>query len=249
MVISTARRIRDGEIVNVGMGLPLLAFALAKRLYAPNAIGFFDAGIVKFDALEKPIFTMCDPPNVKGKVWCTSMINLMHLMQKGIVDLGILGGAEVDIFGNINSSYIGDIEKPKIRLPGSGGASDIAGLAKRLIIMMKHERRRLVESVSYITSLGYGRDGLSREKFKLWGGPTAIVTDMGIFEFDQITKKAILTSIHPGISLEQVKEKTGFKLIISDNLKITEPPSKEELEVLRELDPSGYFTRRNDVIR
>jgi glutaconate CoA-transferase subunit B len=136
MVVAAARQIRDGQVVNVGMRLPLIAFAVAKKTHAPNAVGVFDAGILRQTPIEQGFFTMCDPANVRGAAWITDMLDLMHWMQAGHVDLGFLGGAEVDRFGNINTSYIGDPQTPRVKLPGSGGAADIAGLSRQTVIIM-----------------------------------------------------------------------------------------------------------------
>ncbi|MCY0865164.1 MAG: CoA-transferase, partial [Sulfobacillus sp.] len=163
MVVAAARQIQDGQVVNVGMRLPLIAFAVAKKTHAPNAVGVFDAGILRQAPIDQGFFTMCDPVNVRGAAWITDMLDLMHWMQAGRVDLGFLGGAEVDRFGNINTSYIGDPKAPRVKLPGSGGAADIAGLSRQTVIIMPHERHRLVPEVHYITSLGYGRDGMTRQ--------------------------------------------------------------------------------------
>ena len=154
MVATAAREIRDGEIVFVGMRLPLIAFALAKRTHAPRAVGLFENGIVRDEPARELLYTMGDPSNACGAVWCTGMLNVMGLLAQGAVQLGFIGGAQVDRFGNLNTSYIGDFHAPVTKLPGSGGAADIASLACRHIIIMEHEKRRLVERVDYITSPG-----------------------------------------------------------------------------------------------
>lgn len=242
MVVAAARLIRDYAVVNVGMRLPLLAFALAKRTHAPRAIGVFDAGIVRTAPITEPFFTMCDPPNVRGSAWNTDMIHLMHWMQAGHVDIGFLGGAEVDRFGNLNTSYIGDPSRPEIKLPGSGGAADIAALSRSTVILMAHDRRRLVPEVSYVTSLGYGRDGQERRRIGLSGGPMALVTTMAVFGFDSDTHEAVLQSIHPGGSIEGVQEKTGWPVTVSARVSQTPPPDDIEWAVLQALDPDGFWT-------
>ncbi len=243
MVIAAARQIREGDVVNVGMRLPLLAYALAKMTHARTAMGFFDSGIVRAEPLTHEIVTMCDAANVRGSQWCTDMIDLMNLMQQGFVDVGFLGGAEVDQFGNVNTSYIGDPQKPRVRLPGSGGAADIAQFSGRTVIIMAHEKHRLVREVQYVTTLGYGRDGHERERLGMSGGPSALVTTLGVFTFDNPWHTAQLAHIHPGATLEDIKSATGWDIIMGDAPPTETPwPTTEEVAVLELLDGSGFWT-------
>src|SRR5438270_2015182 len=160
MVAEAAREIREGERVFVGMRLPLIAFVLAKRTHAPNAVGLFELGIVRDEPSPELLYTMGDPPNVTGAVWCARTIDLMGLLQRGDVDAGFIGGAEVDRHGNLNTTAIGtDRAHPTVQLPGSGGGADIASLAHRLIVIMPHDKRRLRASVDFITSPGHGTGG------------------------------------------------------------------------------------------
>src|SRR5918994_1336221 len=184
MVAAAAREIRDGEKVFVGMRLLLLGFAVAKELYAPHALGIFENGVIRdWPALES-IFTMSDPPNIAHALYCGGLNDVMNLLQAGRVDLGFIGGAEIDRFGNLNTHWVEQGGK-RTRLPGSGGAADIATMAKRCIIIMNHERRRFARKVHYITSPGYGRGANWRVKNGLsGGGPTRAITSMGIFSFD-----------------------------------------------------------------
>ncbi|MCL4493936.1 MAG: CoA-transferase [Firmicutes bacterium] len=242
MVVEASRHIHDGDIVNVGMRLPLLAFALAKATHAPHAKGFFDAGIVRANPVDGPFITMCDASNVDGSLWITEMIDLMHFMQQGRVDVGFLGGAEVDRFGNLNTSYIGTPSRPRVKLPGSGGASDIALLSRRTVILMAHHKGRLVENVSYITSLGYGRDGHERDRLKLSGGPEVLITNRATFAFDPDSHHAVLRSIHPGYTLEEIQRNTGWELVTKGKPVSTPNPSEEETAALAKLDPQGFWT-------
>src|SRR5947209_3820608 len=204
MVAAAAREIRDGQIVFVGMRLPLIAFMLARRTHAPTAVGVFEAGLVRDDPATELLYTMADPPNIAGATWATGLWEVMSYLQRGEVDLGFIGGAEVDRFGNLNTSYIGDPDHPEVKLPGSGGAADIAALSRRFVIIMPHETRRLVEGVSYVTSPGHG-DGTGsrspgdvswRERVGLpGGGPAALITTLGVFGFED--GEAILRSYHP----------------------------------------------------
>ncbi len=244
MVVAGAREITDGEVVFVGMRLPLLAFQLAKATHAPNAQGVFENGILRDSPAGKPLFTMGDAPCVEGAVWATTMLDIMALLQKGRVDLGFIGGAEVDRFGNLNTSYIGGRVRVQVRLPGSGGGSDIASLAGRLVIMMSHEKRRFVERVSYVTSPGYGEGRGWRERTGLrGGGPSGVITTKGILRFDPETREMFLEALHPGATLQEVKESTGWPLRISDHLRATPPPTPEELEIIRKYDPAGFWTK------
>jgi glutaconate CoA-transferase, subunit B len=243
MVAAAAREIRDGEVVFVGMRLPLLAFCVAKGTHAPSAVGLFEAGVIRDSAAPEMLYTMCDPPNIASAAACLPMATLMGLLQRGDVDLGFIGGAEVDRFGNLNTSYIGPVDRPTVRLPGSGGAADIAGLARRLVTIMPHERRRFKTHVDYMTSPGFG-DGLGwRARNGVpGGGPSALITTLGVFRFDSDTHEAVLHSIHPGVTLEQVVTETGFELRVSSELEVTPRPTDEELSIIRGYDPDGFWT-------
>jgi glutaconate CoA-transferase subunit B len=243
MVVAASREIKDGEVVFVGMRLPLIAFALAKRAHAPDAIGFFENGVLRDTPSSELLYTMGDPPNIEGAMMCCRMTTVMGLMQKGEVDLGFLGGAEVDKYGNINTSYIGDPHKPEVKLPGSGGAADIASLARRFVVIIEHNDRRLVDRVSYITSPGNGdgshwrtNEGLPR------GGPAAVITTMGVLRFGFESGEAYLDTIHPSVTVEEVKANTGWPLMVTPVLKTTSEPTEEELRIIREIDPKRFWT-------
>ena len=168
MIIAAAREIADGEVVFVGMRLPITAYGVARLTHAPNAVGLFECGIVRTEPAADMLYTMGDPPNQLGAAWSAGLVQVMGQLQRGRVDAGFIGGAEVDRFGNVNTSYIGDFAKPRVKLPGSGGAADIAALAKRLLVIINHDRRRLVERVGYVTSPGYLTGGDSRADAGLW---------------------------------------------------------------------------------
>src|SRR5574341_869714 len=249
MVAVAAREIKDGEIVFTGMRLPLIAFALAKVSHAPNAIGLFESGLMRDTPAQELLYTMCDPPNIAGALWATRMSNLMGLLQQGYVDLGFIGGAQVDRFGNLNTSYIGDptylssssnplplsdsarrgVHRGKsevAKLPGSGGAADIASLSKRLVVIMPHEKRRLVKRVNYITSPGYGNGIEWRKRVGLpRGGPAAVITTLCVLGFDADTGEALLRSYHPGQSIETVRAETGWDLRVDPNVRKTDRKS------------------------
>jgi glutaconate CoA-transferase subunit B len=242
MVAAAARQIRDGDKVFVGMRLPLLGFAVAKETHAPSAIGIFENGVIRdWPALES-IFTMSDPPNVARALSCGGLNDVMYLLQSGRVDLGFIGGAEVDRFGNLNTHWVTEDGK-RTRLPGSGGAADIATLAKRCIIIMNHERRRFAPKVQYITSPGFGDGGDWRERHGLTGGgPSRVITSLGVFSFDAATREMILSSYHPGVSIEEIKNETGWPLRVASGVWQTTPPTEAELVAIRRYDPKGIWT-------
>jgi glutaconate CoA-transferase subunit B len=244
MVTAAAREIRDGEIVFAGMRLPLIAFALAKNSHAPNAIGLFECGLMRDTPSPELLYTMGDPPNIRDALWATRMINIMGLLQQGYVDMGFIGGAEIDRFGNLNTSYVATDNVRATKLPGSGGAGDIASLSKRLCVIMAHEKHRLVERVSYITSSGYGSGDSWRARVGLpRGGPSAVITTLGVLGFDAQTGEAILRSYHPGQTLESVRAATGWDLRVAPDARETIPPTTRELEIIRQYDPQGFWTR------
>lgn len=243
MVIAASREIRDGDVVFVGMRLPMLAFAVAKKLHAPGAIGFYECGIVRDAPSYELLYTMGDPPNVTGAQWCTSTNNLMFLMHKGLIDVGFIGGAEIDKYGNINTSYLGPIDAPNLKLPGSGGAADIASLSKRLLAIMNHEKRRLREKVDYITSPGYGDGNGWREKAGLpRGGLSALITNLGVLRPDPETKELMLATVHPDVTVEEVQKNTDWELKHAEKLTETPPPTERELAILGQIDPQGFWT-------
>jgi glutaconate CoA-transferase subunit B len=250
MVACAARQIRDGERVFVGMRLPLIAFALAKRTHAPHCVGFFETGIVRDVPSTELLYTMGDAANISGALWTTRTSNLMGLMAAGEVQLGFIGGAEIDRYGNLNTTVIGNWQQPAVRLPGSGGAADIASLSERLAIIMQHDRRRLRDRVDFVTSPGYGypdAHGLAgsgwRQRVGLpRGGPAALITTLAVFTFERASGEALLQSHHPGTGIEQVQEQTGWPLRLAPECAETAPPSAVELRVIREYDPQGKWT-------
>ena len=244
MVVAAAREIRDGEIVFVGMRLPLVAFTLAKRTHAPSAIGLFENGLLR-DAPPPPgLYTMSDSSNVTGAAWATGLMEIMALLQRGDVALGFIGGAEVDRFGNINTSVIGTADKPFVKLPGSGGGADIACLSKRLVALMEHEPRRLRERVHFVTSPGYGNGlGWRQQQGLVRGGPAAVITTLGVLRFDGEDGEAYLASYHPHTTLDDVRAATGWPLRIGDDCVRTPAPTPDELRLVREADPHGFWTR------
>jgi len=246
MVAAAAREINDGEVVFVGMRLPLLGFQLANSTHAPNAVGVFELGITRGSPAPEPILTMGDLPNLYRAQWLADTGDVMGLLQRGRVDISFIGGAQVDRFGNLNTTYIGGLAPGTIetRLPGSGGACDLASLAKRHIIIMTHEKRRFVPKVDYITSSGYGDGAGWRERVGLQrGGPSAVITTLGVMRFDPVTREAVLASTHPGVAIQDVLDNTGWPLRTASDVSQTPEPTDTELAILRQFDPDGFWTR------
>jgi len=241
MVCAAAREIRDGELVFVGMRLPLIAFVVAKKTHAPNAIGLFENGVIRSTPASELIYTMADPPNILGATQCLDMLGVMSLLQSGRVDLGFLGAAEVDRFGNLNSTQV---QGPcgMIRLPGSGGACDIASLAHRFVVLLEHKKERLPERVSFMTSPGFGDGRGWRERVALpQGGPSAVITTKAVLRFDD-SGEAYLDSVHPGIEIDDVIANTGWNLKSAKNVPQTQQPSADELTAIRDYDKQGFWT-------
>ena len=235
MVAVAAREIQDGDIVFVGMRLPILAYAVALETHAPNARGLFEVGLMRDRPAEAYLGTMGDPPNVAGAVWATRMSNTMAVMAQGKVDLGFIGGAEVDRFGNLNTSYVGDPTQPAVKLPGSGGGADIAILSGRWVTLMDHEKRRLVDRASFITSPGHGDGsrGWRERNGLLGGGPVAIITTLCVFRFPEGGGEAYVDTVHPGHTLDEVREQTGWSVKLAKEVSETAPPTEAELSAIR----------------
>jgi glutaconate CoA-transferase subunit B len=243
LTILSARQLKSGQVVFAGVGIPLLAASLAQRVSCPGLTILFEGGVI--GAYIEPGKL---PPSTNDQR-CTVRANMvlgsaevLLLLQRGYVDVGFMGGAQIDQFGNLNSSFIGDPAHPKTRLPGTGGGNDIASLAQ-MIVAMKHEKRRFVEYVDFITSPGFLRGGKTRyDSGLIAGGMYRVVTELAVFDFDDQGHRMRVTALNPGVTREQVQDNTGFKLSFSEQLGITEPPTDQELRVLRELDPDKFYT-------
>jgi glutaconate CoA-transferase, subunit B len=247
MVAAAAREIRDSEVVFVGMRLPLLAFAVAKRTHAPSAIGLFENGIIRETPARELLYTMADPPNLNNATFAGPMLDVMGFLQQGRVNVGFLGAAEVDRFGNLNTTE-GKHDGRTVRLPGSGGASDIACLSQRTVVLLEHSKRRLVDRVAYITSPGFGEGNAAGKSWRqsqglpARSGPSAIITTRAVLRFGA-DGEAFLASVHSGVTVEDVLANTGWKLRVADTVSATPAPSAEELAVMRELDPQNFWTK------
>jgi glutaconate CoA-transferase, subunit B len=243
LAVMSARLLRDGETVFAGVGIPLLSATLAQRLHAPGLTILFEGGTI--GAFIEP----GKLPASTNEQRCTRRANMvlsstdvLLLLQRGYVDVGFMGGAQIDQYGNLNSSLIGTPERPATRLPGSGGGNDIASLT-RMIVAMKHEKRRFVERVDFVTSPGFLSGGGSRRAAGLAaGGMFRVVTDLGLFGFDEASERMKLLALHPGSSADAVQANTGFALPIPAALPVTDPPAENELAVLRHLDPDRLYT-------
>jgi glutaconate CoA-transferase subunit B len=245
MVSAAAREIDDGDVAFVGMRLPLIAFQVAVSTHAPDAMSVFESGVVRDDPADGFLHTMCDLPNLNRAVSLTGMTDVMGRLARGDVDVGFLGGAEIDRYGNLNTTRVraGDRE---IRLPGSGGACDIACMAGRTVILMAHEPRRFVERVEYVTSPGHGDGGDWREREGLpGGGPDALVTTKATFGFDD--GELYLRNCHPGVEADEVVADFPWNLrtgeeVDGEPIGTTDAPSAEALELIRSFDPDGFWT-------
>ncbi len=245
MIVNAARLLANGEVVFVGVGQPNLACNLAKRTHAPDLVMIYEAGVIGAEPARLPL-SIGDPTLVSGALSVVSMYDIFaYYLQRGNVDVGFLGGAQINRYGNINATIIGrDYTHPKVRLPGSGGAQEIAAWANRCYVMTPHQKRRFPEKVDFLTSAGY-LDGRSRrDKTGVHGkGPVAVVTDIGILEPDE-SGELILTTLHPGKTVQEAIENTGWRLQCVPEPRFTEPVTAKELKILREeLDPTGIYLK------
>jgi glutaconate CoA-transferase, subunit B len=241
MVSQAARQLHDGEVVFVGIGLPNLACNLARLLNAPNLVLIYESGAVGAKPDRLPI-SIGDPALVTNSLSICSMFDIFsYYLQGGLIDVGFLQGAQIDRFGNLNTTVIGDYNRPSVRLPGSGGACEIAILARRVLVVAPQSKRSFPERVDFITSPGFLDGPQARSGLNMPGhGPAMVITDLGCYEFQQ--GEMTLTSLHPGCSIEQVRGSTGWSIKVAAELKTTDIPGAEELRIIREeLDPSHLY--------
>ena len=243
LCVMAARLLKDGQIVFAGIGVPLLAATLAQHQFAPHLTILFEGGTIG------PRIVPGELPPSTNEQRCTRYANMvlpitdvLLLLQRGYVDVGFMGGAQIDRFGNLNSSFIGDPENPKTRLPGTGGGNDISSLTN-MIVAMKHEKRRFVADVDFITSPGWIKGRRTRAESGLpQGGMWRVVTDLAIMGFDEESREMKVLALHEGVTREQVQDNTGFRLLFASKVETAEPPRQDELAVLRELDPERLYT-------
>jgi glutaconate CoA-transferase subunit B len=241
MVCQAARQLRDYEVVFVGIGLPNLACNLARRLHAPHLVLIYESGAVGADPKRLPI-SIGDPSLVTDSLSVCPMFDVFsYYLQGGLIDVGFLQGAQIDRFGNLNTTVVGDYVHPKVRLPGSGGACEIAILARRVFVIAPQTKRGFPERVDFITSPGFVDGPDARHKLGMpGGGPAMVITNLGCYEF--VAGEMILTSLHPSCTIDEVRENTGWNVRVAENLKTTDKPSAEELRIIREeLDPNHLY--------
>jgi len=238
MAVSASRLLRDHRVVFAGVGLPLLASILAKRQQAPALTIVLEGGIIGPAMLpgRLPISTN-EMRAARHATMLTPITEIFLLAQRGCFHYGFLGAAQIDMFGNINTSVIGPAERPQVRLPGSGGANDIASLCNEVLVVTTHEPRRFVERVDFITSPGHLSGGDARAKAGLRAaGPSTVVTNLALLDFEPASKRMRLRALQPGVTAAQVQASTGFELLVHPEVRELAPPSAEDLEILHELE-------------
>jgi glutaconate CoA-transferase subunit B len=243
LAVMGARALRDNTTVFTGVGAPLMAAGLAQRMHAPRLTMVIEGGIVgpRWKPGQLPISTNEMRAGYRAQM-LPDIADVFLLAQRGFLDVGFIGGAQIDQHGNLNTTAIGRYERPKVRLPGSGGANDIVSLCREVIILTVHEKRRFVERVDFVTSPGFLAGGDSRRRSGLlFGGVSRMVTTLGIFGFDPASRRMRLEAVHPGVTVDEVRAGTGFELLVVDGLATTSAPTEEELAILRELDPERRF--------
>ena len=246
MIVAASRELEDGATVGVGTGAPCAAAMLAQKTKAPNLVIMFEAGGISPLLPTMPI-SVGDSRTFYKAVMASGMCEIMETCQRGMVDYTFLGGAQIDMYGNLNSTVIGDWANPKVRFPGSGGANDFASLCWRIMVITPQDARRFVERVSFITTPGYLTGGNAREEAGLPAntGPYKVITNMAVMGYEPESKRMRVESIHHGYTFEQVQENCGFELLKAPEVVETPPPTEEELQILRtEVDPHRYIIGR-----
>ncbi|MEN6473383.1 MAG: CoA-transferase [Syntrophaceae bacterium] len=244
LIITVAREIRDGDRVILGVGLPTTAGAMAKALYAPHATLMMESGIIDFEPLVPPNH-IADANACRGFSSATDLFSMFTMTYRGYVDVCFLGVGQIDRYGNINTTVIGDYYNPKLRLPGSGGACDFLSYAKHTILTMRGGE--FVEKLDYFTSPGYLEGGDSRDKsglFPVGSGPSMLLTTKGVFRFDLVTKELYLSQVHPGVSLDMVKKDIPWDLKVAQDLTVTPAPKDEEIDFIRRFAPTEAVGRK-----
>jgi acyl CoA:acetate/3-ketoacid CoA transferase beta subunit len=240
-----ARLLEDRKSVFVGTGLPIIAAMLAQRTHAAGLLIIFEAGGIGPQVPVLPI-SVGDSRTFYKAVAASSMHDVMAISQAGYLDYGFLGAAQVDRFGNINTTVIGPHDRPTARLPGSGGANDVGSFCHRTIIIMRQDRRKFVEQVDFITTPGYLTGPGARERAGLPAdsGPHRLITQLGVYGFNDATREMYLIATHPGVSVEEIQANSSFPIQVSDRLSVTPAPTTDERRILREIDPAGLLIAR-----
>jgi glutaconate CoA-transferase subunit B len=234
LICIASRLMEDGTTAFIGTGIPMLAASLAQKMHAPNLVTIFEFGGTGA-LLEHLPLAVGERRTFHRAVAASGICDIMETATRGFIEYGFLGGAQIDPYGNLNSTVIGDYWPPKVRLPGSGGANDVGSLCWRTIAIMRHDKRRFVEKVDFVTTPGYLTGLGAREKAGLppGTGPYRVVTNLALLGFDDETKRMKLLATNPGVTVEQVVDNTGFELLIPQDVGQNEPPSAEELHILR----------------
>jgi glutaconate CoA-transferase subunit B len=243
LAVMAARELRNGASVFAGVGLPLLAAVLARRSHTPRLIIVVEGGVFDPEMLpgRLPISTN-EMRDAHRATMLTTITDTFLYAQRGYLEFGFIGGAQIDRFGNVNSSIVGPLERPKVRLPGSGGANDIISLCRKAIVVTMHEPRRFVPRVDFVTSPGFLEGGDSRHQSGLlFGTVSQVITNLAILGFDEQTRAARLEALHPGVTVHEVQQATGFELVIPEQVPTTKPPTDDELRLLRSLDPDRRY--------
>ena len=241
MIVASARQLAGERVCFVGVGPPNIACNLARRTVAPDLELVYEAGVFGAVPARLPL-SVGDPTLVTGAALVTNQFELFaYYLQAGLIDVGFLGASQIDRYGNINTTVIGEYDRPKVRLPGSGGACEIAINAKKVFVIMPQSKRSFVERIDFTTSPGH----LGGKRPAGWGGgPSVVVTNLAVYRFREGTGEMELAGLHPGVSLEEVRDNTSWELEVADDLTETPPPTAEELRLMREeLDPDGAYTR------
>lgn len=245
MAVIAARTLEDGKSVFVGTGLPMIAAMLAQRTHAPNLLIVFEAGGIGPRVPTLPI-SVGDSRTFHRAVAASSMHEVMSLSQAGYLDYGFLGAAAIDRYGNINTTVIGDYAAPKARLPGSGGANDVGSFCWQTIVIMRQEKRRFAEKVDFLTTPGYLTGPGAREAAGLpaGSGPYRVITQLGVYGFEEASKQMQLLALHPGVTVEQVQAESEFAILLAPEVGTSRPPTAEERALLHEIDPMGMAVGR-----
>jgi glutaconate CoA-transferase subunit B len=241
MIVASSRQLAGERVCFVGVGPPNIACNLARRTVAPDLELVYESGVFGAVPARLPL-SIGDPTLVTGAALVTNQFELFaYYLQAGLIDVGFLGASQIDRYGNINTTVIGDYDKPKVRLPGSGGACEIAINAKQVFVIMPQSKRSFVERIDFTTSPGH----LTGTRPHGWGaGPSEVVTGLGTYRFDDTTGEMMLATTHPGVTVDEIRENTGWEIRVSEDLMETPAPTDEELRLIREeLDPEGAYTR------
>ena len=244
MVVRCAKEMRNGEVCFAGVGLPLVVVGFAMQTHAPDLILFTEGGSIRATAPLGLAITVDDPALFCNGDASFGMLSTMAALQRGEVDVAFIGGAQIDKYGNINSTGVGDWTKPSTftYFAGSGGANDMATCGKRVLAIMPQDPKKFVEKVDYLTTPGYLDGPGSREKLgMIGGGPDVVVSTMGVYKFDSVTKEMYLAEYFPGQTIDKVRANCSFELNVASDVKETDAPTEEELTVLRNIDPTGFY--------